>query len=52
MNYKTIEQRIKEAIDTREKGELTKSRRLFEAVLKDIEKKLQRSNTESYSCTT
>ncbi len=46
MIYKTIETRIKQAIDTREKGELSKSRRLFESLLKDLEKQLKKDSTK------
>lgn len=46
MIYKTIEKRIKQAIDTREKGELSKSRRLFESLLKDIEKQLHKDSSK------
>jgi len=46
MIYKTIEKRIKQAIDTRERGELSKSRRLFESLLKDLEKQLHKDSTK------
>ena len=42
MNYLPLENRINEAIGVREKGNLRKSRFLFESILKDINKLLQK----------
>lgn len=46
MNHQIIRKRIKHAIATREKGKLNKSRRLFVAILKDLDKLLQKDSSK------
>ena len=46
MNIKRLENRIDEAINIREKGNLEKSRLLFESIIKDINKLLQKDSSK------
>ena len=41
MDLQILEERINEAIDVRERGELERSRPLFESIIRDIKKQLQ-----------
>jgi len=46
MNLKKIESRIKDAIDTREEGNLEKSRELFEEIISDLKRTLRTNSPQ------
>lgn len=46
MDFNNLKRRVNSAIDTREKGNLTRSRHLFESIIKDVNRLLRKNSSK------